>query len=93
LFQENRLAKGSFVGLGRPLALRAITCPVYLLAGADDDITAPEQVLGAAPRLGTPPDAIVHETTAGGHIGLFMGAQTLATVWPRIARWILAHGA
>ena len=34
LFKENRLAKGEFVGLGRKLDLRDITCPAYLLAGA-----------------------------------------------------------
>src|SRR5271165_4333440 len=59
LFQETRLAKGKFVGLGRKLNLRDIVCPVYLLAGAADDITAPEQVLNAAKYLGTPADRIV----------------------------------
>ena len=33
LFKENRLAKGEFVGLGRKLDLRDITCPAYLLGG------------------------------------------------------------
>ena len=47
LFKENRLAKGTFVGLGRRLVLKSITCPVYLLAGDSDDITTQEQVLDA----------------------------------------------
>ena len=47
LFKENRLAKGSFVGLGRTLLLSRVKCPVYLLAGAGDDITTKEQVFGA----------------------------------------------
>ena len=88
LFKENRLAKGEFVGLGRKLNLRNITCPAYLLAGANDDITTPEQVLDAAKYLGTPRDHIVQETVPGGHIGLFMGARTLKEHWPQIARWI-----
>jgi len=92
LFQQNRLAKGTFVGLGRALALRAITCPAYLLAGADDDITAPEQVLDAGRYLGTPPEHIVRQTVPGGHIGLFMGARTLDRTWPGIARWLAAQG-
>ncbi len=33
LFQENRFAKGEFVGLGRTLSLKTIRCPVFLLAG------------------------------------------------------------
>lgn len=88
IFKENRLAKGKFVALGRKLDLRAITCPVYLLGGAADDITTPEQVLDAAKYVGTPKDRIVQETVPGGHIGLFMGARTLKEHWPAIARWI-----
>ena len=62
VFKENRLAKGEFIGLGRKLDLHDITCPAYLLAGAADDITAPEQVLGAAKYLGTPSEHIVQQT-------------------------------
>ena len=91
LFKENRLAKGEFIGLGRKLDLRDITCPTYLLAGAADDITTPEQVLDAAKYIGTPKDRIVQKTVPGGHIGLFMGARTLKEHWPPIARWIAAQ--
>ena len=91
LFKENRLAKGEFVGLGRKLSLRNITCPAYLLAGAADDITTPEQVLDAAKYFGTRKDHIVQKTVPGGHIGLFMGARTLKEHWPPIARWIAAQ--
>jgi len=93
LFKENRLAKGRFVGLGRTLDLGAIECPAYLLAGAADDITTPEQVVGAENYLGTPKDRIVKKTVPGGHIGLFMGARTLKEHWPGIARWIAAQEA
>jgi polyhydroxyalkanoate depolymerase len=92
LFKENRLAKGQFIGLGRRLELRNITCPTYLLAGADDDITTPEQVLDAEKYLGTPHDRIMRETVPGGHIGLFMGSRTLKLSWPKIAQWIAAQG-
>jgi polyhydroxyalkanoate depolymerase len=91
LFKDNLLAKGQFVALGRKISLRDITCPLYLLAGADDDITTPEQVLDAAKLVGTPADQIRQKTVPGGHIGLFMGARTLAQHWPPIARWITAQ--
>lgn len=91
IFKENRLAKGEFVGLGRKLNLHDITCPAYLLGGQSDDITTPEQVLGAANYLGTPPADIVQQVVPGGHIGLFMGARTLKEHWPRVARWIAAR--
>ncbi len=91
IFKENRLARGEFIGLGRKLDLRDITCPVYLLAGASDDITPPEQVLNAVRYLGTSKDRIVQKTVPGGHIGLFMGARTLKEHWPAIAKWIAAR--
>ena len=88
LFKENRLAKGTFVGLGRRLNLKDVACPAYLLAGEADDITAREQVFGAENLLGTPKDKIVKTLVPGGHIGLFMGARNLVETWPQIARWI-----
>jgi poly(3-hydroxyalkanoate) synthetase len=88
LFKENRFYHGQFVGLGRKLALRDVTSPVYLLAGEDDDITPPEQVFNAAKRLGTDKAAIVEALAPGGHIGLFMSRRTLAEQWPRIAHWL-----
>lgn len=92
IFQENRLAKGTFVALGRTLNLRTITCPVYLLAGDSDDITTMEQVFDAAKYLGTPRGHISTQRVPGGHIGLFMGSRTLKETWPGIAKWIAAKG-
>ena len=88
LFKENRFANGEFVGLGRVLKLSDITCPTYLLAGADDDITTPEQVLAAEQLIGTPAAHIQKKTVPGGHIGLFMGSRTLRDYWPEIAQWV-----
>lgn len=79
LFKDNRLAKGSFVGLGRRLDLPDVTCPVYLLAGESDDITTREQVFDAEKYLGTPRDQIEKKLIPGGHIGLFMGAAPSRT--------------
>lgn len=92
IFKHNRLAKGEFVGLGKRLSMKDITCPVYLLAGEEDDITTKEQVFDADKYLGTPPADIVKKLASGGHIGLFMGTKTLAECWPEIARWIASGG-
>jgi polyhydroxyalkanoate depolymerase len=91
LFKENRFAKGTFIGLGRRLNLKNITCPVYLLAGESDDITTKEQVFDAEKYLGTPKDKIEKKLVPGGHIGLFMGSHTLRQAWPAITRWIGRH--
>lgn len=76
----------------RNLKLADISCPVYLLAGAADDITTSEQVFGARALLGTPDDKIVDQLVPGGHIGLFVGARTRREHWPEIGRWIAATG-
>ena len=91
LFKENQLAKGTFVGLGRRLALKDITVPAYLLAGESDDITTEKQVFNAERLIGTPSSAIVKKLAPGGHIGLFMGRRTLADIRPEIGRWIQAQ--
>ncbi len=88
LFKENRLARGEFIGLGKSLSLKDITCPVYLLAGDEDDITPKEQVFDAEKYLGTHKNHIVKKLVSGGHIGLFMGTKTLEESWPEIAEWI-----
>ena len=93
LFKRNELARGQFIALGKRITLRAITVPVYLLAGDDDDITSKEQVFGAALLLGTPKDRIVSELAPGGHIGLFMSARTLKDHWTRIGQWIGSQSA
>lgn len=92
IFKENRFAKGQFVGLGQRLSLKTIVCPVYLLAGAQDDITTKEQVFDAEKYLGTPKAQIARKLASGGHIGLFMGSETLSKCWPDIAHWIQAGG-
>ena len=92
LFKDNRFAKGEFIGLGRKLQLKDITCPLYLLAGESDDITTREQVFAARDLVGTPKANIVTQLVPGGHIGLFMGSRTLVEAWPGIAQWITGHG-
>lgn len=92
LFKENQFAKGQFTGLGQRLSLKSITCPVYLLAGRDDEITTKEQVFNADKYLGTSKKRIIKKLAPGGHIGLFMGNKTLTEYWPDIACWIKTDG-
>lgn len=82
LFRGNELIRGELKVSGRTVDLGAITCPLYLLAGADDHITPSEQVFAAASAVGTPASDIVERTTDGGHLGLFMGRQALRDHWP-----------
>ena len=91
LFMENRLAKGTFVGLGRRLNLKDITCPVYFACRRNGRHHHRERVFDGDKYLGTAKDKIEKKLVPSGHIGLFMGARNLKEVWPSIARWIPAH--
>lgn len=88
LYKENRIAEGRFVALGRTIDLADIRMPMFLLAGRDDDLVAPEQLLAAASLVGTPRHAIEIVTAPCGHLSLFMGAETLRGTWMQIARWL-----
>jgi polyhydroxyalkanoate depolymerase len=88
LFKENRFARGQFNALGRALNLKDIEVPLYLLAGDADNITTREQVFNTETLVSTPRAQIVKKLAPGGHIGLFMGTNTLANVWPEIGQWI-----
>jgi polyhydroxyalkanoate depolymerase len=90
LFKGNLFAKGEFVGLGRRLDLKAVHCPIYLLAGESDDITTREQVFAAKALVGS--SEVVEKLVPGGHIGLFMGSRTLKETWPEIAGWLKSRG-
>lgn len=88
LFKENRFVSGKFVGLGLILDPKRIRCPLYLLAGAQDDITPQEQVFNAEQYFGTPSNLVEKDLAKGGHIGLFMGHAALTENWPKITRWL-----
>ena len=88
LFKENRLATGNFVALGRRIDLASLRHPIFLLGAKDDEIVAPEQLFATANRVGTPRQHIETATEPCGHLGLFLGAETMKRSWPRIARWL-----
>lgn len=90
LFRENQIAGNRFMALGRCANLRDVKVPICLLAGRDDELVSPEQLLATTHRIGTPPADIVTLVEPCRHLSLFMGTTTLKTAWRRIAGW-LAH--
>lgn len=88
LYMHNQLATGSFVALGQRIDLSLVRLPVYLLAGSDDEVVAPEQLLAVERLTGTPPAYLRHDMARSDHLGLFMGKRTLEEHWPRIVRWM-----
>lgn len=78
LFMKNMLIKGELVILGKIVNLKDIACPSILIAGNKDDITPPEQLFNFVNYVHCDTYLFVAES---GHIGLFMGKETLEKVW------------
>ncbi len=88
LYRENRLAAGTFPALGRPVELGAVRCPLFLLAGAEDEIVPPAQLFALVSHVSV--DLKIETALAPcGHLALFMGRRTLAEQWPGIAQWLV----
>ena len=84
LFMRNALVRGELEIAGERVDLGRITCPVNLLAGAEDHITPPAQVFAAADNVGTRRRQVAERTAPGGHLGLFMGSEALRNHWPAL---------
>ena len=68
--------------------VRQVTAPVFLLAGAEDEVVPAEQALATTSLLGTPLAMIQTAIAPSTHFGLFIGGKTLAVFWRRIAVWL-----
>ncbi|WP_084799709.1 alpha/beta fold hydrolase [Bradyrhizobium sp. Ai1a-2] len=92
IFRENRIAEGRFIALGRQIDLAEVTVPVFLLAGERDIVVPLDQALATARLLGTPPQRLEQASEPCGHLGLFMGRESLGRSWRRIIHWLQAGG-
>ncbi|MDQ6607165.1 MAG: alpha/beta fold hydrolase [Actinomycetota bacterium] len=91
LFRDNELIAGKLEVGGERVDLGRIDCPLNLLAGAADHITPPDQVFALADYASTPPGDVARQTTAGGHLGLFMGREALTRHWPPLLAAVRAR--
>ena len=89
LFRDNELLAGTLEIEGQRVDLGRISCPLFLLAGAEDHITPPAQVFAMARAVSTPKSDILTRCTSGGHLGLFMGREALRDHWPPIMAKVL----
>ena len=84
LFAGNKLIKGTLQVAGQKVDLSKIDCQINLLAGTDDHITPAEQVWALVDYVSTPKDQIARELVSAGHLGLFMGRESLANHWTKL---------
>ncbi|WP_226345936.1 alpha/beta fold hydrolase [Agilicoccus flavus] len=81
LFMHNELIAGTLQVQGRHADLGDITCPLFLLAGSTDHITPAPQVWALADHTNTPEGDVMRRLAPGGHLGLFMGTESLREHW------------
>jgi poly(3-hydroxyalkanoate) synthetase len=86
VFRENRLARGCFPALGRPVALSSIVGPIFVLAAADDEVVSPARA--TAIRSLCRQTRVETRVEPGRHLSLFMGRKTVHAAWPEIGHWL-----
>jgi pimeloyl-ACP methyl ester carboxylesterase len=90
LYRDNRLAAGDFPALGRRVDIAALRQPLFLLVGEGDAIAPPAQALAAARLVRGRTETA---RAPCGHLALFMGRETIANQWPRVAAWLTSDEA
>ena len=88
LFQRNSLIRGELEIGGRHVDLGAITAPLFLFAGETDHITPPDQVFALADHAAS--TEVYRRVSSGGHLGLFMGRESLRDHWPPLLETVAA---
>lgn len=81
LFVNNELIAGTLMVGGERVDLGRITAPLLLLAGTQDHITPADQVWALGQHTSTPKDQIQQRLANAGHLGLFMGRESLQNHW------------
>lgn len=92
LYRRNEIAAGTFEALGKPIDLKKIEAPLFLLAARHDELVTPPQLFAIERLVGTPPHDIRKLTADCRHLGLFMGKRVLREAWPDIVNWLTKPG-
>lgn len=87
---ESRKSGHRLGGLsGYAEAFEAMTQPLLVIAGTEDDLAPPASVLPAFERSRSPHKT--YQAFPRGHIDLIVGRDAPGTVWPLIRGWITTH--
>jgi len=89
LYKRNEIAAGTFEALGKPINLKKIEAPLFLLAARHDELVTPPQLFAVERLVGTSSDGLRKLTADCRHLGLFMGKRILREVWSDIVDWLL----
>ncbi len=86
LYQENRLAKGTFTLGGRPVDLKKISMPLLNIYAEQDHLVPPSSSIPLNDLAGSKDKELI--AFPGGHIGLYVSSQTQKTLAPAVYKWL-----
>ncbi len=96
LYQENRLCKGTLAIRGRAMGPSSIQLPTLAVANARDEIAPPASVVPFVDAIpGADTRMIEYPGEVGvvlQHLGILVGRDAFAHIWPEIICWIKGHG-
>jgi polyhydroxyalkanoate synthase len=87
--KENAFMKGTLRANGRPVDLKAITCPVLFVTATRDEIVPAEAARPGIDVVGSTDKQLI-ELDAG-HVGLTFGRSAKTTLHPALAAWLRDH--
>jgi len=85
-YQDNKLYRGELRVGGRPVRLRSITCPTFVVGAREDYIAPPDCVRALIDAVGSRDKQYVE--LPGGHISLIAGRGAAVHCWPKVSGWL-----
>jgi polyhydroxyalkanoate synthase len=85
-YQDNKLYRGDLRVGGRPVRLRTITCPTFVVGAREDYIAPPDCVRALIDAVASRDKEYVE--LPGGHISLIAGRGASVHCWPKVSGWL-----
>lgn len=87
LYQQNKLAEGTFELGGQKVDLKKIDMPVLTIYAKDDHIVPPDSTKPINTLIGSKDKELLE--FPGGHIGVFVGSRSQKMLSPAVAQWLV----
>lgn len=87
LYQQNKLAEGTFELGGQTVDLKKINMPVLTIFAKDDHIVPPDSTKPINDLIGSKDKELLE--FPGGHIGVFVGSRSQKMLSPAVAQWLI----
>ncbi len=87
LYQNNKLAQGTFELGGQVVDLKKISMPVLTIYAKDDHIVPPDSTRPINDLIGSKDKELME--FPGGHIGVFVGSRSQKMLTPAVAQWLV----